>query len=108
MDVMTKHKAVLSRTVVHRGEVIQLSVVKRNDISDCQSKYTVTPFNMETESTIMVDYPIALLNREMIEQFKQSDDIDTLIKKARQLSSTITDPDSIFLLSTGKISILDI
>ncbi|MDE7155622.1 MAG: hypothetical protein K2N79_04980 [Muribaculaceae bacterium] len=108
MNFSPKHKAVLSRIVINCGEIKQLSVVKRNDNQDCHHKYIIKPFDMETESTVFVDSPIALLNKEMNEQFTQSSDVNTLIKKAQQLSSTITNPDSIFLLSPGKISILDI
>ncbi|MDE5808765.1 MAG: hypothetical protein K2H59_00615 [Muribaculaceae bacterium] len=108
MNSTQKHKAVLSRTVIHQGKINQLCIVKRNDNQDCASKYTIKPFDMETESTIMVDCPVALLNRDMIELLTPINNINTIIKQAQHLSSTITNPDSILLLSPDKISILDI
>lgn len=102
MPTDSKYKAVLSRTVITAGALKQLHVVRRT-----VAGFEITPFNLETEATVMVDYPVAILNHADIDSLSIIDTMSNLIETARQLSAMKGDSDTAVLLKPGHCEILD-
>ena len=107
MPTHSKYKAVLSRTVISQGMIKQLHVVKQVNKANQNTYFEVSPFDLETESTVMVDYPVALLRSEQIDCLTTIDNMDQLIDRSRRLSAEATDADSAVLLVPRHISVLD-
>lgn len=107
MPTDAKYKAVLSRTVIHNGAIKQLHVVRPTVQDDGSTIFETAPFNLETEATVMVDYPVALLNHADLDGLSSIQNMSCLIETARQLTAVAVKADTAVLLKPGCTEVLD-
>lgn len=107
MPTDSKYKAVLSRTVICNGAINQLCIVRPTTAVDGSTRFNVTPFNLETEATVMVDYPVALMRRDQFDLLAAAENMSQMIETARILTDESKDADTALLLKPGHPEILD-
>lgn len=107
MPTDSKYKAVLSRTVISRGAIKELCVVKPAITGDGSTRFEVSPFSLETEATAMFDYPVALLRHEQAGLLASAKNVSQMIETVLLLTAEINDADTAVLLKPGCPEILD-